>query len=137
LSGFRQLGAVARFAQEKAAIGAIVKGGVYLETLGRVDTVVLDKTGTLTFGRPEVQRIIPAAGAIADGVVAAAAAAELRSEHPLGKAIIACARARKCAIVEPAVPGAVDRGRLLQISRKLSLLPGRSPVLRVQSQIEP
>jgi Cd2+/Zn2+-exporting ATPase/Cu+-exporting ATPase len=83
------LGAIGRAAR----LGAIVKGGVYLETLGRVDTVVLDKTGTLTFGRPEVQRIIPAGGATADEVVAAAAAAELRSEHPLGKAIIACASA--------------------------------------------
>ncbi len=45
-----------------ARLGAIVKGGVHLETLGRVDTVVLDKTGTLTYGRPEVQRALPAAG---------------------------------------------------------------------------
>jgi heavy metal translocating P-type ATPase len=92
------LGAIGRAAR----LGAIVKGGVYLETLGRVDTVVLDKTGTLTFGRPEVQRIIPAAGATADEVIAVAAAAELRSEHPLGKAIIACARAQKRTVVEPA-----------------------------------
>src|SRR5216683_4542336 len=42
--------------------GAIIKGGLYLETLGRVDTVVLDKTGTLTFGRTEVQAVVPATG---------------------------------------------------------------------------
>jgi P-type Cu+ transporter len=92
------LGAIGRAAR----LGAIVKGGAYLEILGRVDTVVLDKTGTLTLGRPEVQCIIPAAGATTDEVVAVAAAAELRSEHPLGKAIVACTRAQKCAIVEPA-----------------------------------
>ena len=48
-----------------ARLGAIIKGGLYLETLGRVDTVVLDKTGTLTFGQIEVQAVIPAQGHIA------------------------------------------------------------------------
>ena len=46
----------------RARLGAIIKGGLYLETLGRVDTVVLDKTGTLTFGQPEVQAVVPRAG---------------------------------------------------------------------------
>jgi P-type E1-E2 ATPase len=41
-----------------ARLGAIIKGGLYLETLGRVDTVVLDKTGTLTLGRTEVQAVL-------------------------------------------------------------------------------
>jgi heavy metal translocating P-type ATPase len=71
-----------------ARLGAIVKGGLYLETLGRVDTVVLDKTGTLTFGRPEVQAVSPVPGIGDVDVVLAAAAAEMRSEHPLGKAIL-------------------------------------------------
>jgi Cd2+/Zn2+-exporting ATPase/Cu+-exporting ATPase len=92
------LGAIGR----SARLGAIVKGGVHLETLARVDTVVLDKTGTLTVGRPEVQRIAPVAGMTADELVSAAAAAELRSEHPLGKAIAAHARSRTYGIVEPA-----------------------------------
>ena len=48
-----------------ARTGAIVKGGLFLEQLGKVDTVVLDKTGTLTFGRPEVQTITPVDGAFA------------------------------------------------------------------------
>jgi heavy metal translocating P-type ATPase len=84
-----------------ARLGAIVKGGVHLETLGRVDTVVLDKTGTLTFGRPEVQRVLPAAGVASDAVLDAAASAELRSEHPLGQAIVAHARARGRPAIEP------------------------------------
>src|SRR5882672_3280824 len=56
-----------------ARLGAIIKGGLYLESLGRVDTIVLDKTGTLTFGRPEVQRIVPTGGVSPKAVVEAAA----------------------------------------------------------------
>jgi Cd2+/Zn2+-exporting ATPase/Cu+-exporting ATPase len=92
------LGAIGRAAR----LGAIVKGGVHLETLGHVDTVVLDKTGTLTLGKPDVQRIVSAAGRTPETVLAAAAAAELRSEHPLGKAIVAYARKTGCKVVEPA-----------------------------------
>ena len=84
-----------------ARLGAIVKGGVHLETLGRVDTVVVDKTGTLTYGRPEVQRVLPVDGATSEDVLNAAASAELRSEHPLGQAIVAHARARRRPGVEP------------------------------------
>ena len=91
------LGAIGRAAR----LGAIIKGGLHLETLGRVDTVVLDKTGTLTFGRPELQRIIPMTGVTAADVLSAAATAELRSEHPLGQAIVAYAKKRSLEIIEP------------------------------------
>ncbi|MBN9505147.1 MAG: cation-translocating P-type ATPase [Altererythrobacter sp.] len=84
-----------------ARLGAIIKGGVHLETLGKVDTVVLDKTGTLTFGRPEVQAIMPVADVSVEKVLDSAAAAELRSEHPLGKAIVAYAQSKGRSIVEP------------------------------------
>lgn len=85
-----------------ARLGAIIKGGVHLEMLGKVDTVVLDKTGTLTFGRPEVQNITAADGVSVEDVLAAAATAEIRSEHPLGKAIIAQAHKDGLTVVEPA-----------------------------------
>ncbi len=84
-----------------ARLGAIIKGGLHLETLGRVDTVVLDKTGTLTFGQPEVQAVVPRAGTSEAEVLEAAASAEMRSEHPLGKAIVAHAVARQRSIREP------------------------------------
>jgi heavy metal translocating P-type ATPase len=84
-----------------ARLGAIVKGGVHLETLGRVDMVVIDKTGTLTFGRPEVQRIVSADGMSTEEILNAAASAELRSEHPLGKAIVAYVQAQGRPIREP------------------------------------
>src|SRR5579872_2718836 len=86
-----------------ARLGAIIKGGIHLETLGRVDTVVLDKTGTLTFGNPEVQNILAAEGVGTEELLEAAAAAELRSEHPLGKAIVAYVGAQGLRVQEPAV----------------------------------
>ena len=84
-----------------ARLGAIIKGGLYLETLGRVNTVVLDKTGTLTFGRMEVQSVTHVAGVSEADVVEAAASAEMRSEHPLGKAIVAYASSRGYPLKEP------------------------------------
>ncbi len=91
------LGAIGRCARA----GAIVKGGVYLESLSRVDTVVFDKTGTLTYGRPEVRAVYPVAGVSETAVIEAAAIAERRSEHPLAAAIIACAERHGLAAREP------------------------------------
>jgi heavy metal translocating P-type ATPase len=91
------LGAIGRAAR----LGAIIKGGLHLETLGRVDTVVVDKTGTLTFGRPEVQKVVTADGVSPAELLDAAAAAEVRSEHPLGKAIVAYAHLLKRETREP------------------------------------
>lgn len=91
------LGAIGRAAR----IGAIVKGGLFLEQLGKVETVVLDKTGTLTFGQPEVCALIPVAGVEPTALLHAAASAELRSEHPLGKTIVAYAQARGLSAQEP------------------------------------
>ena len=79
------LGAIGRAARA----GAIVKGGLHLEALGHIDTVVLDKTGTLTLGIPEVVGVVAVGGAGEGEVVAAAAVAEKRSEHPLARAILA------------------------------------------------
>ena len=91
------LGSIGRAAR----LGAIVKGGVHLETLGRVDTVLFDKTGTLTFGRPDVQEIASAAGVAPEELLDAAAAAELRSEHALGQAIVKRAHEQGLSIREP------------------------------------
>jgi heavy metal translocating P-type ATPase len=83
------LGAVGRAARH----GAIVKGGIHIEVLGRVDTVVLDKTGTLTLGAPEVVGVHPAYGITPSQLLEAAAIAELPSEHPLGRAVLNRAKA--------------------------------------------
>jgi heavy metal translocating P-type ATPase len=113
-----------------ARLGAIIKGGLYLETLGRVDTIVLDKTGTLTFGRPEVQAIAPGQGVSPEEVLDAAAAAEARSEHPLGRAIVLHAREQGRAIVEPErfeyTPGrgitAVVGGRTVHVGNRALMI---------------
>jgi Cd2+/Zn2+-exporting ATPase/Cu+-exporting ATPase len=91
------LGAVGRAARQ----GAIIKGGLYLEALGTVDTIVLDKTGTLTLGNPEVTGVHPCEGATPESVVRAAAVAEARSEHPLGKAVLRKAAAMLLPVSEP------------------------------------
>jgi heavy metal translocating P-type ATPase len=91
------LGAIGQSARE----GAIVKGGLYLEALSTVDTVVLDKTGTLTFGNPTVVHIAPANGISSATVLQAAAIAERASEHPLGRSILKRALEEALAIPEP------------------------------------
>jgi P-type Cu+ transporter len=78
------LGGIGRAAQQ----GAIIKGGLYLEKLGKVDTVLLDKTGTLTYGTPEVADVRPALGVFAIFLLRDAAIAESHSEHPIAKAIL-------------------------------------------------
>jgi Cu+-exporting ATPase len=77
-----------------AELGILIKSGAALETAGAIDTVVLDKTGTITEGRPELADIVPAPGFAADEVLALAAAAERGSEHPIGEAIVRAARTK-------------------------------------------
>jgi len=74
-----------------AELGILVKGGEALERAGDLDVVVLDKTGTLTEGRPAVTDLI---GPAPDLALRLAAAVERSSEHPLGEAIVEAARAR-------------------------------------------
>ena len=71
-----------------AQLGILVKGPEVLESTRRVDTVVLDKTGTVTSGRLTVVGVVPAAGVSRDEVLRFAAAVENASEHPVGAAIV-------------------------------------------------
>ncbi len=79
--------------------GVLVKSAVVMERLGQVDAVALDKTGTLTEGTPRVTDIrpLPGAGLTEDTLLALAAAAEHPSEHPLARAVVEAARARRLA----------------------------------------
>ncbi|MFZ5785057.1 MAG: heavy metal translocating P-type ATPase [Acidobacteriota bacterium] len=77
-----------------AGAGVLFRNAEALERLEKIDTVVVDKTGTLTEGRPSLATIVPSAGVAVDELLAAAAALERASEHPLAAAIVAGARAR-------------------------------------------
>ena len=79
--------------------GIIVKGGLFLEKLAEIDTIVLDKTGTLTMGVPEVTAIRTTNGATQQDLLETAAIAEQHSEHPLGEAIVRTAKAANLALL--------------------------------------
>ena len=109
-----------------AKLGSIIKGGIHLETLGRVDTVVLDKTGTLTLGQPSVTRVICADGVETEEVLRLAAAAERQSEHPLGHAVVAEAARRKLTVPEPQeVSFIIARGVRAQVEGRSILVGNR------------
>ena len=91
------LGAIGRAAR----LGSIIKGGIYLEALGHLDTVFLDKTGTLTYGMPLVTEINASPGISEQAILTAAASAESGSEHPLGRAIVRFAEQEGIAVSHP------------------------------------
>jgi heavy metal translocating P-type ATPase len=109
--------------------GIIVKGGLNLEKLADIDTIVLDKTGTLTMGVPEVTGIRVANGATENEVLENAAIAEQHSEHPIGEAVIRKARLAKVALRSYSdlqyIPGkgvtCLDRGHKIVVGTRALL----------------
>ncbi len=108
--------------------GVLIRNGEALETAARLSTVVLDKTGTLTRGRPELTDVLPLGDFGGDELLRLAAVADRRSEHPLAEAVVRGARERGVEFGEPesfeAVPGhgveAVVAGRRVLVgNRKL------------------
>ncbi len=73
--------------------GALVKGGKYIEAIGRVRAIAMDKTRTLTYGRPKVTDVIPFGESTREHLLACAAGIESYSEHPLAQSIVDAARA--------------------------------------------
>lgn len=92
-----------------AKSGLLIKGGKYLETLAKADVLLLDKTGTLTLGKPQITDVIVLNGLNQNDVLSLAAAAERYSEHPLAEAVRSAARDRFLSVSEPqqfeSVPG--------------------------------
>ncbi len=86
-----------------AEMGILFKNSVALETATKLDTIVLDKTGTITQGKPKVTALVPlgATGLNEDQLIALAAAVEQGSEHPLGQAIVAEAHNRQLKLARP------------------------------------
>lgn len=81
--------------------GVIIKSGEALEKMGKVDTIAFDKTGTLTYGRLDVSDMISFDETISEtDLLSLAVSAEAKSEHPLGKAIVAYAKAKEVPLAE-------------------------------------
>lgn len=111
-----------------AEYGILIKGGEALETTHLIDTIVFDKTGTITEGKPEVTDIVTANGIERDWLLQIAASAEKGSEHPLGEAIVRGAQKENLETLKidtfKAIPGygievEVDGSRLLLGNRKM------------------
>jgi Cu+-exporting ATPase len=111
-----------------AGAGVLIKSADSLERMEKVETLVVDKTGTLTEGKPRVTAIVPAPGFGEDDVLRLAASLERSSEHPLAAAIVAAARARAITGEAPTdfvsrtgmgVTGAVDGRRVALGNAKL------------------
>lgn len=81
-----------------AEFGVLIRNGEALQQAGRLTTIVLDKTGTVTEGRPQVTRLVPAAGLDETELLRLAASLEAASEHPLAEAVVASARERRVGI---------------------------------------
>nr|WP_281412976.1 cation-translocating P-type ATPase [Geobacter grbiciae] len=96
--------------------GLLIKGGKYLEALNRADVILLDKTGTLTLGRPQVTDILAFGALTEQEVLALAASAERYSEHPLAEAVRSKAGEQNLILHEPeqfeAIPGLGVRARV-------------------------
>ena len=99
-----------------ATHGILIRSGDALQAAKRIDTIVLDKTGTITLGKPTVTDVVTESGFEAEAVLALAAAAERDSEHPLAAAIVGGAAERGITALEPAafeaVPGHGLRARV-------------------------
>ena len=124
--------------------GIVVKGGRYLEALAKVDTIVMDKTGTLTIGRPEVTDVIALDGGPPTEVLRLAAALERRSEHPLAAGIVRAATKQGGPLDEPdgfevypgaGVAGTVGGRRVWCGTEKLMVGAGIILPAEVQGQI--
>lgn len=89
--------------------GLLIKGGKYLELLARADVLLVDKTGTLTLGQPQITDVISMNGLSRAEILGLAASAERYSEHPLAEAVRVLAREENVVVVEPekfeAIPG--------------------------------
>ena len=93
--------AVAAGIANMARRSVLIKGGIFFELAGKIDTLLVDKTGTLTFGRPRVVEIVAANGATEEEILKLAAVAEKYSEHPLARAFLVMARERGLEVPDP------------------------------------
>jgi len=79
----------------------LVKGGIFFELAGKIDALLVDKTGTFTLGRPKVLDVVAFDGLPIQEILQMAAVAEKHSEHPLAKAVLGCAHERGLEVPDP------------------------------------
>jgi Cu+-exporting ATPase len=127
-----------------AQSGVLIKGGEALELAHKLTTVVLDKTGTITQGKPVVTDVLPQSPWTADELLRVAASAERGSEHPLGEAIVSSARERALALSQPqdfsaisghGIEATVDGRQVLLGNRKLLRERGLAPDVTAAQQL--
>jgi len=112
--------------------GVLVKGGIFIEEAGKIDTLLVDKTGTFTLGTPTVMEIAGFNGFSEAEVIHLAAIGEKYSEHPLARAIIKHAKERRAEIPEPEeFKAEVGKGVIARFDGK-SLLVGKEELLEDQ-----
>lgn len=124
--------------------GILIKGGEYLEKAHQITAVVLDKTGTITKGRPTVTDVIAVDQGNEDEVIRLAAIAERGSEHPVGEAIIEEAKAKGLELGDPesfaAIPGqgvrAVVAGRPVLFGNRKLMEAGQVDIRPLQERVE-
>ncbi|MEM2917096.1 MAG: cation-translocating P-type ATPase [Candidatus Bathyarchaeia archaeon] len=121
--------------------GIIVKGGIYLEELAKIDTIVMDKTGTLTLGTPKITEVKCYDAHCEKDVIGLAATTELHSEHPFATAIIQKAKEYKAEICEhnncEIIPG---KGVIATLNNQTIILGNRELIyqrkIRIPEEIE-
>lgn len=106
--------------------GILIKGGEFLEMAHKIKTVILDKTGTVTEGKPHLTDIVVKGDISPDALLLLAASAEKKSEHPLGEAIVNAGISRGIDFIEPTAFGAITgQGVSAEISGKSLLIGNR------------
>ena len=113
--------------------GVLIKGGEALETAQKLETIVLDKTGTITKGKPGVTDVIPAEGFGSDDLLIALASAERGSEHPIAEAIVSAAVSRKLELPQATGFTAVPGQGISAIVDGRKILFGNEALLRANS----
>ena len=113
-----------------ATSGILIRSAEALETAHKIDTVVLDKTGTITKGTPALTDVLPTGGFSADEVLALVAAVELSSEHPLGAAIIDGARERGLVLAAVAAFDSITGQGVRALVAGTEVLVGNERLLR-------
>src|SRR3989338_5956913 len=117
-----------------AQLGILIKSASALQKAQKIDSIVFDKTGTITIGKPEVTDIIPIGNAKKQDVLRYAAIAEKRSEHPLAEAVVNEAKKEKLKIPDPSKFNSVTGKGVIAHYKKDAIYLGNRKLVHVQDK---